>query len=195
MSFQIESDPVLPEVLLVRPARYSDHRGWFCETYNESVFRDLGITPAFVQDNQSYSSKAGTVRGLHFQRPPNAQAKLVRCLRGRILDVAVDLRHGSPRFGQHTVCELSSATGLQMFIPEGFAHGFCTLEPDCEIAYKVSRHHAPASEAGVAFNDPQIAIRWPFPEQVMTLSDKDRALPGLAGIGPVFGAELIGRQG
>jgi dTDP-4-dehydrorhamnose 3,5-epimerase len=195
MSFEIESDPVFPEVLLVRPARYADARGWFRETYNDATFRTMGITPTFVQDNQSYSSKVGTVRGLHFQRPPNSQAKLVRCIRGRILDVAVDLRLGSPTFGRYSVCELTSENGMQVFIPEGFAHGFCTLEPDCEIAYKVSGYHAPASEAGVAFNDPDIGIRWPFPENAMTLSDKDRNLPRLATLGPVFGSDFIGRRG
>lgn len=186
MSLSLKPDPVLPDVLHILAQRYCDPRGWFCETYNDAAYRQAGIPVSFVQDNQSYSAKAATLRGLHFQRPPHAQAKLVRCLRGRILDVAVDLRKGSPDYGRYTMIELSADNGLQVFVPEGFAHGFCTLEDDCEVAYKVSRYYSPGNDAGVAFNDPEIAIRWPFAADTMTVSEKDRNLPLLAALPDLF---------
>ncbi|WP_213272786.1 dTDP-4-dehydrorhamnose 3,5-epimerase [Hyphomonas sp.] len=179
MSLTVCPDPILPEVLHVLPARHVDARGWFSETYNSEAFRRAGIECDFVQDNQSRSEKAGTIRGLHFQKPPHAQAKLIRCARGRILDVAVDIRAGSPRFGVFTLVELSADTGLQLFIPAGFAHGFCTLEDGCEVAYKVDAFFAPGCDAGIAYNDPDIGIGWPFPEHELLLSDKDRKLPRL----------------
>lgn len=179
-------DPVLPDVLQIKPPRYPDSRGWFTEVYNERAFRTAGLPAHFVQDNQSFSVRRGTVRGMHFQRPPYAQAKLVRCLRGRIMDVAVDLRYGSASFGKFTAIELTAESGLQVFIPEGFAHGFCTLEDDCQVFYKVSDYYAPGSDWGVAFDDPDIGIVWPFPAESLTLSVKDRALPGLRDLPRIF---------
>ncbi|MDP3461086.1 MAG: dTDP-4-dehydrorhamnose 3,5-epimerase [Hyphomonas sp.] len=186
MNFDISPDPVLPEVLIVRPKRLGDSRGWFSEIYNEAAFRGAGIDARFIQDNQSRSELAGTLRGLHFQSPPHAQAKLVRCTRGRMLDVIVDIRKGSPRFGRHTALELGEAEGTQVFVPEGFAHGFCTLEPGTEVTYKVSAGYAPGSDLGVAFDDPALGIAWPLPAAEMTLSDRDRKHPRLAELPDYF---------
>lgn len=179
-------DPMLEGVVHVRPVRHGDARGWFSETYNRAVFADAGIRVVFVQDNQSGSMAAGTLRGLHFQAPPFAQAKLVRCVRGRVLDVVVDLRSGSPTFGRHTRAELTAEGGEQIFIPEGFAHGFCTLEAGCEVAYKVTAPYAREVDLGVAHDDPALAIDWPFPSGQMTLSDRDRSLPLLAQLPDYF---------
>lgn len=180
MSLSVTPDPVLPEILLVRPARHGDARGWFSETFNEAAFRAAGIPAEFVQDNHSRSAEAGTLRGLHYQAPPKAQAKLVRCVRGRLMDVVVDIRAGSPRFGRHTAFELSEADPLQVFVPEGFAHGFCTLEPGTEVIYKVTDYYAPAQDFGIAFDDPALGIHWPFPVSGLTLSERDRKHPPLA---------------
>jgi len=139
-----------------------------------------------VQDNASYSREAGTIRGLHYQRPPAAQAKLVRVVRGRVLDVAVDLRRGSPSYGRFVAVELTAEGGEQLFVPVGFAHGFCALEPDTEVAYKVSDFYAPQHEAGVIWNDPDIGIEWPLAGGEPVLSDKDTRLPRLAESGPPF---------
>jgi len=187
MSLTVMPDPVLPEVLHVRAARHGDARGWFSETYNEAAFRAAGISAPFVQDNHSRSAEAGTLRGLHYQAPPYAQAKLVRCTRGRLLDVIVDIRKGSPRFGRHTTLELSEAEGTQVFVPEGFAHGFCTLEPGTEVTYKVSAGYAPGSDFGLAFDDPALGIAWPFLATELTLSDRDRKHPRLAELPDYFG--------
>jgi dTDP-4-dehydrorhamnose 3,5-epimerase len=186
MSLDVSPDPVLPEVLIVRPKRLGDARGWFSEIYNEAAFRAAGVDVRFIQDNQSRSEQAGTLRGLHFQAPPHAQAKLVRCTRGRMLDVIVDIRKGSPRFGRYTALELSEADGTQVFVPTGFAHGFCTLEPGTEVTYKVSAGYAPGSDLGVAFDDPALGIAWPFPAAEMTLSDRDRKHPRLAELPDYF---------
>lgn len=180
MSLSVTPDPILPEVLLVRPARHGDLRGWFSETFNEAAFRAAGLPAHFVQDNHSRSAEAGTLRGLHYQAPPAAQAKLVRCVRGRLIDVIVDIRAGSPRFGRHTALELNPQTGLQVYVPEGFAHGFCTLEPDTEVMYKVTSYYAPAQDFGIAFDDPALAIEWPFAPGALTLSARDRTHPRLA---------------
>ncbi len=167
-------------VVLLETRRFGDDRGWFSEVYNEARFHDLGIMSRFVQDNQSLSRLAGTVRGLHFQLPPRAQDKLVRCIRGRIYDVAVDIRHGSPTFGQWVGAELSAENGLQLFIPTGFAHGFITLEPDTEITYKVSDFYAPAQDSGLRWNDPDLGIKWPLPVGAAPLlSLRDEKLPML----------------
>ena len=190
MSFTFLQDEVLPEIMHVIPARYKDERGWFSETYNESEFLAAGIRTRFVQDNQSHSLKAGTLRGLHFQYPPYAQAKLVRCIEGEILDVAVDLRTGSPNFGKYTAHRLSGADGRQIYIPVGFAHGFCTLEDNCQIAYKVSSFFAPGSDGGVSFGDPDIAVEWPFPTSKLVLSEKDRGLPHLSELPPIFSVDV-----
>ena len=180
MTLSVTSDPVLPEVLHVRSARHGDGRGWFTETYSEAAFRSAGIPARFVQDNHSRSAEAGTLRGLHYQAPPAAQAKLVRCPRGRFIDVVVDIRAGSPRFGRHTAVTLTEENGLQLFVPEGFAHGLCTLDPDTEVIYKVTAHYSPEADFGIAFDDPSLGITWPFPLQALTLSARDRKHPRLA---------------
>lgn len=173
-------------VKLITPRRFDDDRGWFRETFSERAMAELGLYDRFVQDNQSYSRHAGTLRGLHFQLPPHAQAKLVRCLRGRIYDVAVDLRRGSPSYGAWVAAELSAENGRQLYVPIGFAHGFLTLEPDCEVAYKVTAHYAPQSDAGLAWNDPDLAIDWPADPADVTLSDRDARLPALAAFDSPF---------
>ena len=167
-------------IKVLRPERHNDARGYFVEAYNREVFASLGIDIPFVQDNQSLSHSKGVVRGLHYQLPPFAQAKLVRVLRGSILDVAVDIRRGSPTFGQHVSVTLTAGEGEQILIPVGFAHGFCTLEPETEILYKVSTRYSPAHDRGILWNDPALVIRWPFGEAEMTLSDKDRRQPRLS---------------
>jgi dTDP-4-dehydrorhamnose 3,5-epimerase len=175
----------IPDVKLVRPRRFGDERGWFMETYRREALASAGITDDFVQDNQSFSAASGTVRGLHLQKPPRAQAKLVRVLKGRILDVAVDLRGSSPTFGQHVAVEIPD-DGTSLYVPIGFAHGFCTLTENVVIAYKVSDTYAPAAEAGVRWNDPMLRIGWPLTEAQATLSAKDRELPLLADLEPIF---------
>ena len=172
--------------LLLAFRRFADPRGVFTETYNRRDFAALGITEEFVQDNQSLSTAAGTVRGLHFQAPPHAQAKLVRVLRGRVLDVVVDLRRGSPTYGRHITVELSAANGLMFYVPTGFAHGFVTREPDTEVAYKVSALYAPDCDGGIAWDDPALGIAWGVDPAAAILSDKDRHLPRLAELGPRF---------
>ena len=170
-----------PLVQIIRPERHSDDRGWFAETYNSQRLADLGIEVEFVQDNHSLSRDAFTLRGLHFQRPPQAQAKLVRCVRGRIFDVVVDIRAGSPTYGNWVGATLSAEGGEQLMVPTGFAHGFLTLEPDCEVIYKCSDFYARESDAGLRWNDPEIAIDWPLPShEKVILSDKDHKQPFLA---------------
>ncbi|MBU2233088.1 MAG: dTDP-4-dehydrorhamnose 3,5-epimerase [Alphaproteobacteria bacterium] len=168
------------QVKLLQPRRFGDDRGWFMETYSEASALEAGIDVRFVQDNQSFSAAEGTIRGLHFQRPPHAQAKLVRCVRGSIMDYAVDVRRGSPTYGQYVAAELTAKGGEQLFVPVGFAHGFVTLEPNVEIAYKVSGLYAPDCDGGIVWNDPMIGIDWPLPETGAVLSDKDKVLPTLA---------------
>lgn len=168
-------------VKLISARRFADPRGWFSEVYNFRTFAAVGIDSLFVQDNQSLSLMSGTIRGLHFQTPPNGQAKLVRCLKGAIFDVAVDIRKGSPSFGRWVAAELSAENNKQLFIPVGFAHGFMTLEPNTEVFYKVSEFYAPACDAGLIWNDPDIAIEWPgLPDGRPNLSEKDERLPGLS---------------
>lgn len=167
-------------VKLITTRRFGDDRGWFAETWSQARYQALGVTCQFVQDNQSRSTFVGTIRGIHFQRPPHAQDKLVRCLRGAVLDFAVDLRRGSPTYGQHVSAELTEDNGDQLFIPVGFGHAFVTLTPDAEIAYKCSDGYAPDCDGGVLWSDPAIGIDWPLPPTGPTLSDKDRALPTLA---------------
>lgn len=171
------SETALQGVKILRPKRFEDERGWFSETFREQALADAGIAMRFVQDNQSLSRLAGTVRGLHFQTPPFAQAKLVRVIRGAILDVAVDLRRNSPTRGRHVAVELSAATGEQLLVPEGFAHGFVTREPDTEVLYKVSAPYAPAHDAGLRWNDPDLAIDWKIEGFAPQLSARDKALP------------------
>jgi dTDP-4-dehydrorhamnose 3,5-epimerase len=164
---------------LIVPQRHPDTRGWFAETFNEARLRVLGIDCRFVQDNLSYSPRAGTLRGLHFQAPPAEQAKLTSVLRGKIFDVVVDLRRGSPTFGKHVSTELSAETGHQFYIPAGFAHGFVTLENDVIVNYKVSAFYAPAHEGGIRWDDPDVAIAWPVEAASLIVSEKDRRLPWL----------------
>jgi dTDP-4-dehydrorhamnose 3,5-epimerase len=165
--------------VLIRPRRLGDARGWFAETWSRARYEAAGIVADFCQDNHSFSAAAGTLRGLHFQLPPSAQAKLVRCSRGRIFDVAVDVRRGSPTFGRWVAAELGAADGNQLFVPRGFAHGFLTLEPDCEVQYKVDAYYDAAADAGVRWDDPRIGVAWPLPGAAKTLSAKDERLPGL----------------
>ena len=159
------------------PVRYSDHRGFFGETYNRRRYAEIGIDVEFVQDNHSLSHAVGTLRGLHFQAPPSAQGKLVRCGRGTIFDVAVDIRRGSPTYGQWEGYELSAENGHQLYVPVGFAHGFVTLEPDSEIVYKCTDYYAPETEGAVRWDS--CGIAWPLSGDPI-LSDKDAIAPTLA---------------
>ena len=164
----------LPGLVLLKPRRFSDSRGYFFESYNEKAFRAAGIATKFVQDNQSFSAAKGTVRGLHFQLPPASQAKLVRVLHGSVYDVAIDLRTIVPTFRRSEVARLTADGGEQIFVPHGFAHGFCTLEPDTMVAYKVDEFYAPASDSGLIWNDPTLAIKWPVAAHDAVLSEKDQ---------------------
>ena len=164
-------------VKVVTPKLIADSRGAFCETYNQERFAEHGIMPNFVQDNQSVSAAIGTIRGLHFQDHPAAQAKLVRVLKGRIFDVAVDLRRSSPTYGKWVAEEVSAENRKQVFIPIGFAHGFCTLEIDTHVFYKVSASYSSLNDFGIAWDDPDLAIDWPVAPSKATLSDKDRRMP------------------
>lgn len=170
---------------LIKPQRFEDHRGFFAETYNRKKYSEFGIDLEFVQDNHSISNEEGTIRGLHFQAPPNAQAKIVRCGRGAIFDVAVDLRRGSPTYGKWEAYELSAENGCQLYIPVGFAHGFLTLEPHSEIVYKCSDFFASESERCVLWSDPCIGIDWPTVSSPI-LSIKDAAALPLADIESPF---------
>ena len=176
----------IPAVKRVVPSRFGDERGWFSETFRADVLARAGIADGFVQDNQSFSAQAGTVRGLHFQTHPAAQAKLVRVLAGSILDVAVDLRRGSTSYGRHVAVRLDAGEGEQLLVPVGFAHGFCTLEPDTMVAYKVSAYYSRENDRGLLWNDPEIGIDWPVSAAEAVLSDKDRAAPRLAELEPSF---------
>ena len=170
----------IPDVVLVTPPRFGDARGYFTETFNAARFAEVGIEGPFVQDNQSLSRSRGVVRGLHCQLPPFAQGKLVRCLRGAIWDVAVDARTGSATYGRWVAAEISAENGTQIWVPPGFLHGFCTLEPDTEVSYKVTAPYDKASERGVIWNDPALALPWPIGPDEAVLSDKDVVLPGFA---------------
>lgn len=176
----------IPDVKLIEPKLFRDERGFFSETWNERDLAAAGLELRFVQDNHAYSADRGVVRGLHFQVPPHAQDKLVRVSRGRIFDVAVDLRVGSPTYGRHVSAEISSHNWLQILIPKGFAHGYCTLEPETEVIYKVTDFYEPASDRGVRWDDPEIGIKWPVNAAEAILSRKDAALPMLSSLGPCF---------
>ncbi len=167
----------LPDILRITLNRFTDPRGYFIETYNAHDLAMIGIMETFVQDNYSRSYNAGTIRGLHFQSPPMAQAKLVRVIRGRIMDVAVDIRRGSPTYGQHVEIPLSSDIDEVLYIPPGFAHGFCTIEPDTEVQYKVSAAYSPPHDGGILWNDPSLNIDWPNVPQNAIVSEKDSKLP------------------
>lgn len=176
----------LTGVVVIVPARFEDSRGFFAETYNRSAFREIGVTNDFIQDNHSLSRDRGTVRGLHFQISPAAQAKLVRVLRGAICDVAVDLRRSSATFGQSVTVTLSAANGHQLLVPAGFAHGFCTLERDTEVFYKVDAPYAREHERGVRWDDPALGISWPVHSSEAMLIERDRVLPLLADLPHYF---------
>jgi dTDP-4-dehydrorhamnose 3,5-epimerase len=176
----------IPDVKIIRPKRFGDHRGFFSETYNKRALNEAGLDLEFVQDNHSLSGARGTLRGLHFQIPPYAQDKLVRVVRGAVLDVAVDLRKGSPTFGKHVSEIISAEEWNQILVPIGFAHGFCTLEPNTEVIYKVTNYYAPESERGIIWNDPDLGIKWPVSDSEATLSEKDLKLPRFSDLQDFF---------
>jgi len=176
----------IPDLIEISPKRYGDHRGFFSETWSAAAFAELGIDIAFVQDNHSLSAAPGVLRGLHYQAPPFAQAKLVRVTRGAAYDVAVDIRHGSPTFGRHAAVTLSAEAWNQILIPEGFAHGLLTLEPNTEVQYKVSAPYAPDHERAIAWDDADLGIPWPALGSAPTLSEKDARAPRLADVAASF---------
>ena len=173
-------------VKIITPKSFQDSRGVFCETYNRQRYFEHGVELDFVQDNQSSSAETGTIRGLHFQSNPAAQDKLVRVLRGSIFDVAVDLRRTSPTYGKWVAEKLSADNGKQLLVPVGFAHGFCTLEPDTHVLYKVTAYYSPANDLGIAWDDPDIAIDWPIPPGKAILSEKDTRHPRLNSLPTYF---------
>ncbi|PCJ70666.1 MAG: dTDP-4-dehydrorhamnose 3,5-epimerase [Rhodobiaceae bacterium] len=181
----IRATPI-EDVKIITPKRFSDDRGYFVETYNAARLAEHGISTHFIQDNQSLSREVGTVRGLHFQTPPFAQAKLVRVVAGAILDIAVDIREASSTYGQYVAVELSADDGRQLFIPTGFAHGFCTLAPDTVLTYKVDAHYSAAHDAGIIWDDGDIGIAWPAVANTDYLSPKDKVLPKLESIDNPF---------
>ena len=168
-------DTRLTDVFIIEPKRFGDHRGWFMETYSAEKLLALGIDTQFVQDNQSFSAQKGTLRELHFQNAPKSQTKLVRCTRGAIIDVAVDIRRGSPQYGQWVAVELTAENGLQLYIPKGFAHGFVTLTDDTEVQYKVDEYYAPDCDRSIRYDDPTFGVDWGFKDPI--LSDKDLKAP------------------
>ena len=176
----------IPDLILVTPVRHGDARGFFSETFNVPRFAEAGIDVPFIQDNQSLSRDRGVIRGLHCQVDPYAQGKLVRCIRGAIWDVAVDVRPGSATYGQWDAAELTAETGAQLWIPPGFLHGFCTLLPDTEVLYKVTAPYDRDSERGVIWNDPGLALPWPIPAHEAVLSGKDQVLPRWADLPALF---------
>jgi dTDP-4-dehydrorhamnose 3,5-epimerase len=170
-------ETAIPAVKIVTPKKLGDARGFFSEVYSHPAFQKAGLEFTFVQDNHSFSGAAGTLRGLHFQTSPFAQDKLVRCARGRILDVAVDIRRSSPTLGQHVAVELTAENWRQLLVPIGFAHAFMTLEPDVEVLYKTTAPYSAANDRGIAWDDPALGIAWPSPPGGPVLSDKDRSWP------------------
>lgn len=176
----------IPDVLLITPAVHGDARGGFAETFSARELAQAGFAAPFVQDNHSVSPLRGTVRGLHFQIAPHAQDKLLRVTRGAVLDVAVDLRPGSPTYGRHVAVELSADNWRQLLVPKGFAHGFQTLTDDCEVLYKVTDYYAPAAERGLLWSDPALGIDWPLPPEAATVNARDAAWPALADLGEPF---------
>jgi dTDP-4-dehydrorhamnose 3,5-epimerase len=182
----------IADIKLVTPAIFKDDRGFFSETFNAQTLASLGIAGTFVQDNHSLSGPRGVVRGLHFQIPPHDQGKLVRVVRGAIFDVAVDIRHGSPTFGKHVTAVLSAANWSQLWVPRGFAHGFCTLESNTEVLYKVTDYYAPSFDRGLRWDDPSLGIAWPISSEDAVLSAKDRMHPNLAELPVYFRYEAVG---
>lgn len=167
----------IPDIKILRPRKFSDARGFFSETYNKRLFAEFGIELDFVQDNHAFSQAAGTVRGLHYQGGPFAQHKLVRAVRGRFFDVAVDIRRASPTFGKWVAAEISAEDWNQILVPIGFAHGLCTLEPNTEVIYKVTNYYSAEHDFGIRWNDPHLSIDWPVGDGGTVVSDKDRRLP------------------
>jgi dTDP-4-dehydrorhamnose 3,5-epimerase len=176
----------IPDVKLITPPRFNDPRGFFSETWNYVRFADAGIHSPFVQDNHAVSVGRGVLRGLHCQIGPNAQGKLIRCTKGAIFDVAIDVRQGSPTFGQWVSAEISAENWTQIWVPAGFLHGYCTLTAETEVIYKVTAPYDKAAERGVIWNDPDIGIAWPIAPGAVILSDKDKVLPRLRDHPPLF---------
>ena len=179
-------DTELPEVKVLTPRIFEDGRGAFAETWNRKTMAALGLGMDFVQDNHSVSENRWTVRGLHFQIPPHAQGKLVRVVRGAVLDVAVDIRQGSPTFGRHVCVELTAENWKQLWVPAGFAHGFCTLLPETEVVYKVTDYYAPDCERGVIWSDPDLGIPWPVSGENAVVVDRDQGFPTFSQIESYF---------
>lgn len=180
------SETAIPGLLVVEPKKHGDERGFFSETFKASALEAYGVVHGWRQDNHSFSAKKGVMRGLHFQAPPQAQAKLLRVTRGSILDVAVDIRRGSPTFGRHVAVELSATNWRQLYAPVGMAHGFCTLEADTEVLYKTSEEYAPETEGGLNWLDPELAIAWPVGTADATVNARDQAWPNLSGLSSPF---------
>jgi dTDP-4-dehydrorhamnose 3,5-epimerase len=176
----------IPDIKLIVPKRFTDSRGYFFEAWRDNLFREEVSDFTFVQDNQSMSAKRGTLRGLHFQKPPAAQGKLVRVLRGSVFDVAVDVRKGSPTYGRHVATTFDAVGGAQLWVPPGFLHGFCTLEDCTEVIYKVTSYYSPEHDAGVLWNDPALEIEWPVTDDAVLLSEKDQRHPRLADLPDFF---------
>lgn len=176
----------IADVKLITPPRFRDARGFFSETWNQTRFAEAGIPGPFIQDNHAVSNGIGVLRGLHCQVGPNAQGKLVRCVKGAIYDVAVDVRHGSPTFGQYVGAEISAENWTQIWVPVGFLHGYCTLTEDTEVIYKVTGAYDKAAERGAIWNDPDIGIKWPVAADRVILSDKDKVLPRLKELAELF---------
>jgi dTDP-4-dehydrorhamnose 3,5-epimerase len=179
-------DTALPGVKLIQPVRHGDARGYFSETYRRDVLLAHGIAIDFIQDNQAFSAAVHVLRGLHFQARPMAQAKLVRVSRGAIVDVAVDIRASSPAYGQHVAVKLTADEGNQLLVPEGFAHGYCTLEPNTEVIYKVNNYYSPENDRGLLWNDPALGIDWGLAGAEPVLSAKDHTHPTLANLPKYF---------
>lgn len=177
---------VVPGVSLIRPTRHRDARGWFLESWNRRAFAAAGIPADFVQDNLAGSVAVGTVRGLHYQIAPHAQGKLVRAAKGAIFDVAVDIRRGSPSFGRHVAVTLTAESGEQLWVPAGFAHGYCSLTPDCEVAYRVTDYYAPECERGLRWSDPALGIAWPAAPGKAVVNPRDETWPLLAELADLF---------
>lgn len=189
--FTVKIEPTkIYDVKIVWPDKFGDHRGFFSETFNSEKFKLSGLDLSFCQDNHSLSEKAGTLRGLHFQINPHAQGKLLRVTRGAIYDVAVDIRAGSPTFGEWVGYEISAKLWNQIFIPVGFAHGFCTLEDNTEVIYKVTAPYSPENERGLAWNDDELAIDWPIDNDAPILSEKDTSYPELRNLPTFFKYEF-----
>lgn len=180
----------LKDVFIVEPTVFSDSRGWFMETYSHEKMKSANLDINFVQDNHSFSNEIGTLRGLHFQLDPKAQTKLVRCLHGRILDVAVDLRKGSPTYLHHVSVELSSENKLQLLIPKGFAHGFVTLTPNCEVAYKVDEYYSKEHDRSIFYNDPILNIDWTIQDVILSEKDSNALLLSLSDVDFTYKEDL-----